>query len=81
MNRLIVSAIGVILTFFWIIYTAPTRPDKPEKLKNEPIKKIIKSGSSSHKMIRQAIDERIEPDNLEDVRFNAVFYHHYTSID
>lgn len=47
MIRLLVSAIGVILTFCWIIYTAPDRPEKAGRLKNIPIKKINKSGSSN----------------------------------
>ena len=53
MNRLIISAIGVILTFTWIVYNAPPRKDKLEGFDSEPIKKIEKSGSTSLYKIKQ----------------------------
>ncbi|MEJ7694557.1 hypothetical protein [Daejeonella sp.] len=63
MNRLIFSAIGVILTFAWIVYTAPS---KPEKIDTEvgKIKKISKSGSTSLHKITQPIYKSIESRNI-----------------
>lgn len=53
------------MTFCWIIYTAPDRPEKPDKLKNEPIKKINKSGSNSLNRAKQPIAsaKKIEKEN------------------
>ncbi|MES2875752.1 MAG: hypothetical protein V4708_18655 [Bacteroidota bacterium] len=60
MNRLIISAIGVILTFIWIVYTAPPRQGTVGKLENTPIKKINKSGSTTVKKIRQPVNRVIK---------------------
>ena len=66
MNRLLVSAIGVLLTFCWIIYTAPDRPEKVDRIKNEPIKKINKSGSNSRNKLEQPISaNNIKHDTLK----------------
>lgn len=65
MNRLIISAIGVILTFIWIVYTAPPRQNKLEKSRNTPIKKINKSTSGSIHNIRQANYKGAESDTSE----------------
>ena len=53
MNSLIISGIGVILTFTWIVNNAPPRKDKLEGFDSEPIKKIEKSGSNSINKIKQ----------------------------
>lgn len=63
MNRLIISAIGVILTFIWIVYTAPPRQNKLEKSRNTPIKKINKSASGTLNNIRQPIDKSSRSDS------------------
>ncbi len=55
MNRIIFSAIGVIVTFTWIVYTAPSKQNKIETPENGRIKKISKSGATSVNKITQPI--------------------------
>ena len=64
MNRLIFSAIGVILTFIWIVYSAPHKQDKLETFEDGPIKTISKSGSTSLNKISQPI-KSIESEKLK----------------
>ena len=65
MRRLIFSIIGLILTFIWIVYTAPIRQNKPETVEGGPIKKINKSGSTSLNKISQPIYKSTESNKLK----------------
>lgn len=64
MKRLIFSACGVILTFIWIIYTAPPIQGKNNASENGQIKTINRSGSTSINKIRQPISKSFKPDTL-----------------
>ena len=65
MKRLIFSALGVILTFTWIIYTAPP---KQENIRPEGglIKTINRSGATSLNKITQPIYKNLEPDKSKE---------------
>ncbi len=64
MKRLLFSAVGVILTFVWIIYTAPPIQGKNNASDKGQIKKINRSGSASINKIRQSINKPIGRDTL-----------------
>lgn len=60
MKRLIFSAIGVALTFIWIVYTAPPIQGKNSASDNVQIKTINKSGSGS--VMKQSVYKTFKPD-------------------
>lgn len=64
MNRLIFSAIGVILTFAWIVYTAPAKQNKIQTSEDGQIKKISRSGSTSLHKIIQPVNKGVEPGRI-----------------
>lgn len=65
MKRLIFSAAGIILTFLWIIYTAPPVRDKNEIISKGHIKTIIKTGSSAVNKIKNPLIENLDFDKLK----------------
>ncbi|SKB29285.1 hypothetical protein SAMN05661099_0250 [Daejeonella lutea] len=71
MNRLIFSAIGVILTFIWIVYTAPSKKSKLGSLENSRIKKISKASSISLHTLTQPGIKGQELDIISGVRPTA----------
>lgn len=71
MNRLIFSAIGVILTFAWIVYTAPNKQNKVEAPEAGRIKKISRSGSTSLNKISQPVYKNAESAKTDAGNSNA----------
>ncbi|MES3017205.1 MAG: hypothetical protein V4721_05480 [Bacteroidota bacterium] len=63
MNRLIFSAFGVILTFIWIIYTAPDIKTGVDTSQNRKIKTINRSGSTFLNKITP-VKTKVEPDRV-----------------
>lgn len=64
MKRLIFSTIGIIVTFIWIIYTAPPIQGKNSVLDKGQIKTISRSGTISINKTKRPISKPFERDTI-----------------
>lgn len=68
MKRLMFSTTGILLTFVWIIYTAPPARDKNAIISKGHMKTITKTGSSAMNKIKHTFIEDLEFKKIKKIK-------------